>query len=180
MPSRRPFVYRDELMSMFKALGTGVVIFLWSLFVTLVTFEALNLFGIGLSFRTSLIYFGVATATVLLTSMIIIGRKYRFIATRWNALLVAFGFCWLPIATVGHSIHRDYLFFTPFGTYPYFILLLLLSPFIPVLAFALFRTARGPVYIAERGHCTTCGYNLEGNESKICPECGVSTITTSY
>lgn len=173
MPSRRPFVYRDELMSMFKALGTGVVIFLWSLFVTLVTFEALNLFGIGLSFRTNFIYLAAAIAAILLSSTIIIGRKYRFIATRWNALLVAFGFCWLPIAIVMQSIHREFVFLRPITVYPSFIFLTLFSSVVPLLVFSVYRTARGPVYIAERGHCTTCGYNLEGNESKICPECGV-------
>ncbi|MHC4610757.1 MAG: hypothetical protein ACYS7M_10475, partial [Planctomycetota bacterium] len=26
--------------------------------------------------------------------------------------------------------------------------------------------------VAKPGHCRSCGYNLQGNTSGICPECG--------
>jgi hypothetical protein len=29
-----------------------------------------------------------------------------------------------------------------------------------------------PFRIAKQGHCQSCGYNLQGNESGKCPECG--------
>ena len=30
-----------------------------------------------------------------------------------------------------------------------------------------------------QGHCQTCGYNLTGNTSGVCPECGTPTDSTS-
>lgn len=37
--------------------------------------------------------------------------------------------------------------------------------------FALWKVPRG----FPDGHCQSCGYNLTGNESGICPECGTTT-----
>lgn len=54
--------------------------------------------------------------------------------------------------------------------------LLLFAPY-PILAFI-----RGPLRRWRRrriGHCTKCGYNLHGNESSICPECGTKIIEPS-
>lgn len=31
----------------------------------------------------------------------------------------------------------------------------------------------------KHGHCTRCGYNLAGNTSGVCPECGTSISTKS-
>lgn len=36
---------------------------------------------------------------------------------------------------------------------------------------ALWKVRRG----FPDGHCQSCGYNLTGNESGICPECGTAT-----
>ena len=51
----------------------------------------------------------------------------------------------------------------------YWFLVLLLNVF-PAIAFI-----RGPFHRwhrARRGHCGTCGYDLTGNASGTCPECG--------
>lgn len=51
----------------------------------------------------------------------------------------------------------------------------------PTLAFATFPLIvlfRGPLRRRRRlrrGRCTSCGYDLTGNESGICPECGTET-----
>ncbi len=58
------------------------------------------------------------------------------------------------------------------GTYvyvPYWLLIALFAPY-PAAAFVcgpLRRFRR-----CDRGLCSTCGYNLTGNESGQCPECG--------
>ena len=52
---------------------------------------------------------------------------------------------------------------------PLWIPLLLFTPY-PTVAFI-----RGPVRRwrrRRRGECVGCGYNLTGNESGVCPECG--------
>jgi hypothetical protein len=43
------------------------------------------------------------------------------------------------------------------------------------LAFLFALAARNTSIAA--GHCITCGYNLTGNTSGVCPECG--TVTTA-
>ena len=52
-------------------------------------------------------------------------------------------------------------------------ILVLIPTWIPmtialVAAWFFHRKARGP----SPGHCPKCGYNLTGNESGVCPECG--------
>jgi len=47
----------------------------------------------------------------------------------------------------------------------------LMLPFIALpTAFLWYRDRRQP-----RGHCQTCGYDLTGNVSGVCPECGIPT-----
>ena len=47
-------------------------------------------------------------------------------------------------------------------------------PIIAVAAFMWWRDRRIP-----KGHCQTCGYNLTGNVSGICPECGTKLEVAS-
>lgn len=54
------------------------------------------------------------------------------------------------------------------GTIPLWILFVLIA--VPS-AIALWRTRR----LAVAGHCTRCGYNLTGNTTGRCPECGANT-----
>lgn len=49
---------------------------------------------------------------------------------------------------------------------PYW-LLVLVAGFMPVARFWIYRRRRAIV-----GHCVGCGYNLTGNVSGVCPECG--------
>ena len=44
-----------------------------------------------------------------------------------------------------------------------------------LLAYPIFALIRGPLRRHRRrkkGLCVACGYNLAGNESGVCPECG--------
>ncbi len=51
---------------------------------------------------------------------------------------------------------------------PGWLVVLLLSAYpVPMLAYGLLR--RKPI---PPGHCEKCGYNLKGNVSGVCPECG--------
>lgn len=72
----------------------------------------------------------------------------------------------------------DLLISTGHGNNSSFQLLAGKSLFIvgPVLALAILTLAR---IISKKsefpvGHCRTCGYNLTGNVSGICPECGTT------
>ena len=48
------------------------------------------------------------------------------------------------------------------------VLWVLLLSMLPVLRVVLYAIRRRPV----PGGCTICGYNLTGNTSGVCPECG--------
>jgi hypothetical protein len=65
-----------------------------------------------------------------------------------------------------------------FILWPRGLLLLLLTPIAPMLA-ALITAVRLPVVYNEAGLCYRCGYDLRGDVSGICPECGtpISTAT---
>jgi hypothetical protein len=43
---------------------------------------------------------------------------------------------------------------------------------IPAIRFLTSRSWRDPRYPAREGRYCACGYNLAGNESGVCPECG--------
>lgn len=58
----------------------------------------------------------------------------------------------------------DVLMIWPVAT---IILLIALSPFLAAVA----RTLRAE-HRQNNGHCTSCNYNLTGNVSGVCPECG--------
>jgi hypothetical protein len=58
-----------------------------------------------------------------------------------------------------------------FGNLPLMIGLRLLGYVIPILIFGLLTRWYAPVRIPP-GHCRKCGYNLTGNVSGVCPECG--------
>ena len=67
------------------------------------------------------------------------------------------------------------------GNTPLFKTLKLVFPlWIPLLLFATYPTLafiRGPVRRWRRqrkGWCPACGYDLQGNVSGVCPECGVA------
>jgi hypothetical protein len=83
-------------------------------------------------------------------------RRWRFAGFRWYV----------------HSAHdfrvncTDYSFDVPWG-YVFF-----LTAFIPVLWV---RHSRRVAKRRNIGHCRHCGYNLTGNTSGVCPECGTPT-----
>ncbi len=61
----------------------------------------------------------------------------------------------------------------------WFMFIVALGPgiaFCYVLAAVISRL--GPLY--PRGHCRRCGYNLTGNVSGICPECGQPIVSPDY
>jgi hypothetical protein len=60
------------------------------------------------------------------------------------------------------------------GGYVYVPLWLPLLSFAVPTAFLWWRDRRYPP-----GHCQTCGYNLTGNVSGICPECGTAVVLVS-
>jgi hypothetical protein len=48
-------------------------------------------------------------------------------------------------------------------------------PFLLVVIYPAVALARGPIrrwHRRRRGSCVACGYNLTGNVSGVCPECG--------
>jgi predicted amidophosphoribosyltransferase len=51
-----------------------------------------------------------------------------------------------------------------------FLGLILPSAILPTVV--LYRLARSLVSAPHDGHCSGCGYNLTGNTSGVCPECG--------
>jgi hypothetical protein len=68
--------------------------------------------------------------------------------------------CWWPIP---HLCGNHFLF-------PFSLLLVVIA--IPT-AFLFWRDRRIPP-----GHCQSCGYNLRGNVSGVCPECGTPVNCT--
>ncbi len=72
---------------------------------------------------------------------------------------------------------RSHLYRPPFGAtrgaldIPIWVLAMLLAayPTIALIRCPLRRNRR-----RRRGLCVTCGYNLTGNESGVCPECGMT------
>ncbi|MHC4092819.1 MAG: hypothetical protein ACYSVY_21515, partial [Planctomycetota bacterium] len=58
---------------------------------------------------------------------------------------------------------------TPRATYVRVPLWVLLATVALATAILWYRDRRPP-----KGHCRGCGYNLRGNVSGVCPECGVA------
>jgi hypothetical protein len=89
----------------------------------------------------------------------------RFVRPRWLGLgigeSVVFGVLWLCVLTALPRIWRldprlsDFLVFWPFAV------IMLALPFV--------RTRRSA---QSRAICGSCGYDLTGNKSGVCPECG--------
>lgn len=50
----------------------------------------------------------------------------------------------------------------------------LLSSAIGVSAYCFFRAVKLRLPSKDDGCCQTCGYNLRGNTSGVCPECGAA------
>lgn len=58
----------------------------------------------------------------------------------------------------------------------------LLVPFVLFSAYPLIAFVRGPLRRwrqGKPGHCVKCGYDLRGNVSRVCPECGERIISVA-
>jgi hypothetical protein len=53
--------------------------------------------------------------------------------------------------------------------------ILVLVAFLPAAFFMLWLVRRRWLGVAHAGHCRHCAYDLTGNESGVCPECGAPT-----
>ncbi|HNO78689.1 MAG TPA: hypothetical protein PKN33_11570 [Phycisphaerae bacterium] len=74
----------------------------------------------------------------------------------------------LPIATRGRS-------FAPDGIRIRFLGRVSIRPWIPLIAFAILAFILWRLRRFAGGHCQQCGYDLTGNESGVCPECGTAS-----
>lgn len=99
---------------------------------------------------------------------------------RWSGILAAAGFAlmasvcatamlatWLPPVL---ALWFSYDWAVPLGT----CIAVGVSVY---LGFVTFRDIlhRFPKFIPRLGHCPVCDYNLSGNTSGVCPECGTPT-----
>ena len=88
-------------------------------------------------------------------------QKFRWVDVRWAFAGFEYGFQEVPIADPPPRFHEVA---TP-----------LWAPLIAFSAYPAIAFIRGPVRRWRRrrkGLCLRCGYNLTGNVSGICPECG--------
>ena len=82
----------------------------------------------------------------------------------------SFGGCWF---------RRDHMYREPTKVYSSTLYAVGCPSWLPVVVFAIYPTIafiRGPLRRHRRrrkGLCKKCGYDLTGNESGVCPECGM-------
>ncbi len=77
--------------------------------------------------------------------------------------------------------HRSRFFWLPFSerdVYVDWIIVIPLWPFLLGIAVPTVLSLRSRRRYPP-GHCVRCGYNLTGNTSGLCPECGTSIETSS-
>ena|GEM_PF-2001605 len=55
----------------------------------------------------------------------------------------------------------------------YFLVTIAITIGMAMIVWGLCRLLRGKIFLQDGTVCTTCAYNLTGNTSGVCPECGV-------
>jgi len=100
-------------------------------------------------------------------AMLMMPRAHAAIAEGWLA-------CSL-IVCLGYAIAPDYWPLTVFDNDGLFfgVLMLVIGGMVYGIVFAHLRRAR-KAFIDKGTHCRQCGYNLKGNVSGTCPECGLA------
>lgn len=96
---------------------------------------------------------------------------YRTLSKLRFVKMTTLGFCWRGSSATNPGKNPFW-----FGIFPFWAPCMLFAAY-PTLAFI-----RGPVRRWRRrrkGLCIRCGYNLQGNVSGVCPECGTNAGLTN-
>ena len=118
-----------------------------------------------------------ATSALVICSGLLLANQAGNFAVRAGIFTVMVNYCWLEVGILDGKVFpygwewelvpRGGGYITYYGDTvlkaPLWILLL---PIIPAVVWAWLR--RRPI----AGHCSECDYNLTGNKSGVCPECG--------
>ena len=167
-------VIRDQLPTLWQLMGDGLVVafiqllvfFVWAIFALPVL-----VFSRGLS-AGAWIFMAIVSLIGWLVVFPEIRSRRNEIATTQRAVLVSaataiyIDACIVPFhfAFRGITTVFDFLFYAAlYGS---------ISFTWTISCWIVTRLIGGPIKVVERGACLQCGYDLTGNQSGYCPECG--------